>query len=217
MFHVTVLSNFARAYDKYARAYDKARIAESTYPDEFYVLAEEDLAIGIAKARRLLDRLAVPGDALIALRTNVTELAVNSRNGLGRVYASSRLPIDAVHAIAGEALGAAWTVEEAMARSLSLRAFAPYAELRPRSISFLPVARGCQAACSFCFSEASVSSDQRHAPLDAQTTARWLNQAVARGAERAVITGGGEPTLLRWPALLELIGSCRERLGKVVL
>jgi molybdenum cofactor biosynthesis enzyme MoaA len=81
----------------------------------------------------------------------------------------------------------------------------------------LPVARGCQAACSFCFSEASVSADQRHAPLDAQITARWLEAAVARGAERAVITGGGEPTLLRWPALLELVRSCRARLGKVVL
>jgi pyruvate-formate lyase-activating enzyme len=217
MFHVTVLSNFARAYDKYGRVYDKARIAESTYPDEFYVLDEHELAIGVAKAQRLLARLEVPGDALIALRTNVTELAPNARSGLGRVYASGRLPIEAVHPLVGDALGPAWTVEQAMARSLALRAFAPYAELRPRSISFLPVARGCQAACSFCFSEASVSADQRHAPRDGQITARWLDAAVARGAERAVITGGGEPTLLRWPALLGLVRACRERLGKVVL
>ena len=217
MFHVTVLSNFARAYDKYARVYDKARIAESTYPNEFYVLDEHELGIGVAKARRLRDRLAVPGDELIALRANVTELAANPRNGLGRVYASGRLPIDGLHALAGDTLGPAWTVEQAMARSLALGAFAPYAQLRPRSISFLPVARGCQAACSFCFSDASVSADQRHAPLDAQITARWLDAAVARGAERAVITGGGEPTLLRWPALLELVRSCRARLGKVVL
>jgi len=217
MFHVTVLSNFARAYDKYARVYDKARIAESTYPNEFYVLGEHELAIGVAKARRLLDRLALPGDELIALRTGVTELAANTRTGLGRVYASGRLPIDGVHPLAGDALRPAWTVEQATARSLALGAFAPYAQLRPRSISFLPVARGCQAASSFCFSEASVSADQRHAPLDAQITARWLDAAVARGAERAVITGGGEPTLLRWPALLELVRSCRARLGKVVL
>ncbi|MEP6863094.1 MAG: radical SAM protein, partial [Deltaproteobacteria bacterium] len=217
MLHVTVLSNFARAYDKYGRVYDKARIAESTYPDEFYVVGEHELAIGIAKARRLLDRLALPGDALIALRTNVTELVPNARTGLGQVYASGRLPIEAVHPVVGDTLGPAWTVEQATARSLGLRAFAPYAELRPRSISFLPVARGCQAACSFCFSEASVSADQRHAPLDAQITGRWLDAAVARGAERAVITGGGEPTLLRWPALLELVRSCRDRLGKVVL
>ncbi|MEO8548875.1 MAG: radical SAM protein [Kofleriaceae bacterium] len=217
MFHVTVLSNFARAYDKYARAYDKARIEESTYPDEFYVLDERELAIGVAKARRLLERLALRGDALIALRTSVTALRPNERNGRGLVYASSRLPIDGVHGIAGEALGPAWTVEETMARSLALRAFAPYEQLRPRSISFLPVARGCQAACSFCFSEASVSAEQRHAPLNAQLAARWLDSAVARGAERAVITGGGEPTLLRWPALLELVRACRERLAKVVL
>jgi len=215
MFHVTVLSNFARAYDKYARVYDKARIPESTYPDEFYVLGEHELGIGIAKAQRLRARL--PGDELIALRTGVTALTPNPRNGLGQVYASGRLPIDAVHAIDGDHLGEAWTVEQAMARSLALRTFAPYAELRPRSISFLPVARGCQAACAFCFSEASVSTEQRHAALAAEVAGRWLDAAIARGAERAVITGGGEPTLLRWPALLELIRACRSRLAKVVL
>jgi len=219
VFHVTVLSNFARAYDKYARTYDKARIAESTYPNEFYVLREDELAIGARKARRLLDRLALTGDTLIALRTDVTALAPNPRNGLGQVYAHASLPVAAVHELAGDALGSPISLEEAMARSLAIHAgsFAPYAALRPRSISFLPIARGCQAACSFCFSEASVSADQRQSPLDDQITARWLDAAVTRGAERAVITGGGEPTLLGWPELLALVRSCRARLGKVVL
>jgi len=214
-----VLSNFARAYDKYARAYDKARIAESTYPNEFYVLREDELAIGVRKARRLLDRLALTGDSLIALRTDVTALTPNSRNGLGQVYAHASLPVTAVHELADDTLGAPLALEDAMARSLAIHAgsFAPYAALRPRSISFLPIARGCQAACSFCFSEASVSADQRQTPIDDQITARWLDAAVARGAERAVITGGGEPTLLRWSALLELVRSCRARVGKVVL
>ena len=219
VFHVTVLSNFARAYDKYARAYDKARIAESTYPNEFYVLREDELAIGARKARRLLDRLALSGDSLIALRTDVTALTPNTRNGLGQVYPHGSLPVTAVHEVAGDTLGAPLALEGAMARSLAIHAgsFAPYAALRPRSISFLPIARGCQAACSFCFSEASVSADQRQTPIDDQITARWLDAAVARGAERAVITGGGEPTLLRWPALLGLVRSCRARVGKVVL
>jgi pyruvate-formate lyase-activating enzyme len=218
-FHVTVLSNFARAYDKYARVYDKGRIAESTYPDAFYVLGEHELGIGVAKARRLLDRLALAGDALIALRTEVAELTPNLRNGRGQVYASPRLPMEGVFALDGEALGARLEIEDVMARSLAIHAgaFAPYGALRPRSISFLPIARGCQAACAFCFSESSVSAEQRQGKLDVQLAARWLAAAAARGAERAVITGGGEPTLWKWPALLELVRACRARLGKVVL
>ena len=218
MFHVTVLSNFARGYDKYARAYDKARIAESTYPDEHYVLAADELAIGVHKARRLLDRLGLPGDALIALRTEVATQP-NTRNGMGRVYPHARLPITAVHDLVGETLGAPRALEDVMASSLAIHAgaFAPYAQLQPRSISFLPIARGCQAACSFCFSEASVSADQRQRRIDAQITTRWRDAAVARGVERAVITGGGEPTLLEWSALLGLVRTCRERIGKVVL
>ncbi len=219
VFHATVLSNFARGFDKYARAYDKARIRESRYPDELYVLLEHELAIGARKARALCDRLAIPGDMPIALRSSATELEPNTRNGLGHVIRSTRLPLDGVHALDGDALGAPLGLEDAMARSLALHehAFVPFDELRPRSISFLPIARGCQAACAFCFSEASVSADQAHGPLALVTASRWLDKAAERGAERAVITGGGEPTLLRWPELLALVRACRDRFAKVVL
>src|SRR5690349_20532303 len=54
LYHVTVLSNFLRGYDKYARVYDKARIVESTFPDRFFLLAEHEMGIGIAKASALL-------------------------------------------------------------------------------------------------------------------------------------------------------------------
>src|ERR1043165_2748964 len=97
LFHVAVLSNFARGFDKYARVYSKARIPESTYPGEFYVLRRADLAIGGAKARALLDRLALPGDGLIALRASLpsAQLAPNLRNGLGLVWPSPAIPLDA--------------------------------------------------------------------------------------------------------------------------
>ncbi|HEY0988147.1 MAG TPA: radical SAM protein [Kofleriaceae bacterium] len=222
VFHATVLSNFARGFDKYARVYSKARIPESTYPGEFYVLRRADLAIGAAKARALLDRLALPGDALIALRTSLpsAQLAPNLRNGLGLVWPSPAIPLDAVHELSADgALGAAISVEDAMARSLRIHEarFAPYDALRPRSISFLPIARGCQAACPFCFSEASVSAGQHQGRFDAAAVDRWTHAAASRGAERAVITGGGEPTLLRWPDLLALVRACRARFPKVVL
>lgn len=66
-FHVTVLSNFARGYDRYARAYRKGMIPESTYPGESYVLAERDLDIGRSKARRLKAKLAIAGDQIVAI------------------------------------------------------------------------------------------------------------------------------------------------------
>src|SRR5256884_3502229 len=36
----------------------------------------------------------------------------------------------------------------------------PYTQIRPRSVSVLPIAIGCQAKCPFCFSHSSVSIDQ---------------------------------------------------------
>jgi hypothetical protein len=70
-YHVIVLSNFARGFDKYALAYGKAGIPESSYPDRFHLLTRDELAVGVDKAQRLLDRLAIPGDRLLALETAV--------------------------------------------------------------------------------------------------------------------------------------------------
>jgi hypothetical protein len=46
---------------------------------------------------------------------------------------------------------------------------------------------------------------------------RWLDIALARGAERAVLTGGGEPTLLSSQDLLNLVSRCSHRFDKVVM
>lgn len=106
-----------------------------------------------------------------------------------------------------------------MARSLALHAdaFLPWDAIRPRSVSFLPIARGCQAACPFCFSEASASTDQAQARIDWAGVDLWLQRAQAQGAERAVITGGGEPTLMKRADLLRLVEACRASFDKVVL
>lgn len=222
MYHVTVLSNFSRAFDKYGRRYRKSGIPESTYPDEFYVLPGDGLPVGAAKAARLRDRLAIPGDGLIALAASLdpADVAPNRRNGLGFVWPSPDLPLHGVHLVSDDgALGEGIGFENAMARSLALNAaaFKSYAELTPRSVSFLPIAKGCQAACPFCFSEASVSAEQKPARPDWTVIEHWLDAARRRGAERAVITGGGEPTLLRWPDLLRLVHACRGQFDTVVL
>jgi molybdenum cofactor biosynthesis enzyme MoaA len=219
VFHVTVLSNFARGYDKYRRQYRKQGIPESTYPNEFYVLKQAELAIGVAKASKLLAKLSLPGDALIALEARMPDSALSqSPSGLGLVWASPDLPIERVHRLASGTLEET-TPEELTAGSLAIHAatFGSYASLRPRAVSFLPVAKGCQAACPFCFSDGSVSVDQAQARLDWTSVDAWLALARSRGAERAVITGGDEPTMLDWSDTTELVRRCSSAFGTTVL
>ena len=82
-FHVTVLSNFARGFDKYSRGYSKARIPESTYPDRFFLLRRGELGIGIQKASHLLEKLGLAGNRLIVLETELDAalLQINTANG----------------------------------------------------------------------------------------------------------------------------------------
>ncbi len=220
-FHVTVLSNFARGYDRYARAYRKGMIPESTYPGESYVLAERDLDIGMSKARRLKAKLAIAGDQIVAIEALLPagRVSPNRRNGLGSVWASPDLPVFRVHRVLDGNRLEPMSVEEATAASLALHAaaFHPYPALAPRSVSFLPIARGCQASCPFCFSEASASADQKQQRIDWNGIRTWLQLARSRGAERAVITGGGEPTMLPFPDLIRLVGECHAQVAKVVL
>jgi len=90
-------------------------------------------------------------------------------------------------------------------------------ECRPRSFSVLPVARACQAKCAFCFSKASVSDLERQQSASLEHVLAWAEEAVRRGAERAVITGGGEPTLLAKEKLLALTRGLSERFAKTLL
>ena len=91
LWHITVLSNFMRGYDKYARAYSKSGVPESVFPDRFFLLRQDELDIGIHKAAGLLAKLALPGNRLLALRTQVSSGALkpNTRTGLGRFVESS--------------------------------------------------------------------------------------------------------------------------------
>jgi hypothetical protein len=224
-YHVTVLSNFARGFDKYSRSYCKAQIPESTFPDRFFLLRRGELGIGVQKATPLIGKLGLEGNRLIALETEVDALLPqpNKVNGLGQVIHSNRITLTGVHQV--EQLDETGVelrplaVEDAMAASLRLLnpELFPFAGIRPRAISFLPVALACQAKCPFCFSKASVSSDQATAKPNWESIGVWLKRAHAHGAERAVITGGGEPTLLPERSLLQLISGCAGVFEKVVL
>lgn len=221
LYHVTLLSNLARAYDRYAGTYSKASIPESRFPDRFFLLRADELAAGIAKGRDLLSRTALVGDRLLVLRTLVDagELHANTRTGVGQYVARDWLTLAGVHSVADDETLTDVQLEEALAASLRVLspALLPYDSLVPRSVSILPVALGCQAACPFCYSKASASVEQATASLDWGRVRAVLQAGRERGAERAVITGGGEPGLLPLPDLVRLVGTCAEVFPKVVL
>ncbi|QDT44436.1 molybdenum cofactor biosynthesis protein A [Gimesia alba] len=208
-YHVTVLSNFARGYDKYSHDYSKARIPESKFTDKFHLLELDQINIGVEKNNRLLTKLNLPGNALLVLETQVDSdtLFVTEHTGLGHYINGDSIRIQRVYLLNQDTTLCEISIEEAMARSLSVlqQNLPQYSELIPRSISLLPVAIGYQAKCSFCFSKASASVEQDKGTLLREHIATLMQAAKSRGAQRAVITGGGEPTLYPRAKLLQLI------------
>ena len=220
-FHVTVLSNFARAYDKYSRCYDKTSIPESSFPDVSYVIALDELDIGISKATRLLDKLGLPGNRLLVLETNVlyATLEVNARTGKGRCFPSPQLPVAKLWYLDKDQQLIPVIPEEAYAASMVLLhpQLYPYTDLAPRTVSVLPIARACQAACRFCFSESSASVEQHQESPNWDRLDSLCQAARDKGATRFVITGGGEPGLLPHSNMLRLIRQGHQHFKKVVL
>lgn len=110
------------------------------------------------------------------------------------------------------------SIEDSYAKSLKLSPhIAEWNDLSPRTVSILPVAQGCQAKCPFCFSHSSVSDDISQKLLKSSRIDNILDLAKEHGATRAVITGGGEPTLIPYKKLGEMIRQCSSRFTKTVL
>lgn len=221
VYHVIALSNFARGFDKYQRCYDKTAIPESTFPDQTFVLTREELPIGIQKASGLLTKLNLAGNRLLVLeaRLPTAVLKPNLRTGRGRFIPGPRLPVAALWFLQPDGELSPVSPEEAYAASMALLhpQLSSYEAIQPRSVSVLPIARACQAACKFCFSESSASVDQVPMTLDPTYVADLCQRGAVKGAERFVITGGGEPGLLPHNELLALIGIGTQYLKKTVL
>ena len=246
-YYITTLSNFGLAFDPYARAFDKKRLPRTTFPGQVFVLRADALSAVVTKATRLLAAHGIEGDSLVAMEArlppHVARALQPAASGVGLFFSGTQLPVERVFPLGSDTASAAaastllalearsgagcagdswaWTVEDAMARALRLLTprLTAYEDLRPLTVSVLPIANGCQARCAFCFSEASVSVEQRGAPraLSDARVVEVLRAGRAAGAVRAVITGGGEPSMLPTARLEALVRACAAELPKVVL
>ena len=216
--YITVLSNWILGYDKYKRVYSKEHLKRSTYPHEFYLLKTDDEAVGLEKARNLLKKVNIPHNLIVKIETVLPESSVkkNERNGHGWVVSQNFIPISKVFVFLNSWIEI--SLEELTARSFSLKdGLKSYSELSPRSLSVLHVGLACQARCWFCFSESSISKEKEKFKYELKGLKEICQKSQSLGAERFVITGGGEPGLLQFDNLLDMIRLAKKHFPKVVL
>jgi len=220
-YHVTIASNFVKGFDKYKKVYSKANLKASTFAKQFFVLKKDEIDIGATKASRLLKKLAIKEDFLIVLETNIGDLSTfnDHKTGLAQYIKQNFIDLVAVYTIDENGALKSMRIEDLTAQSFELNfdLQRDYNVINPRTISILPVKSGCQANCDFCFSTYSVSEDLEKGLLADNTIDYYLKLAKERGATRAVITGGGEPTLIDSNRLLEMVEQCASYFPKKVV
>ncbi|MBY3432757.1 radical SAM protein [Rhizobium laguerreae] len=223
-YFATALSNLAPAYDKYAKVYDKTRLPLSTFPDRFFTLELSEISIGLEKAARLALKTGRAGDRPIVVETMVDDASLRRDHltGLGAYFFGTTTQISALFDATGSAARdnwKTWKLADALAESMAVGSdvLLPWDRVRPRSLSWLPVGHACQAACPFCFSKASVSENYRGKLAKGMDLKAVSLVAKRLGAERAVITGGGEPTLLNAKQLRDGIDTLASTLGRTIM
>lgn len=207
-YYVTIASNFIKGFDKYKKIYSKENLTASTFAKQFFILKKDELHIGLTKAKRLLQKVAIFDDFIIILESDIGDLQTynDHQTALGQYIKQNYLDLKSVYTYENNLLEPL-RIEDLMAQSFELNYDLKkhYQSLKPRSISILPVKNGCQANCAFCFSTYSVSEDLEKGILENDTIDKYLKLAKEKGASRAVITGGGEPTLIEEAKLLNII------------
>lgn len=218
--YITVLSNWIIGYDRYQRIYSKSAITQSTYPNEFYVLRDDELSIGEAKAEKLRQKVAIAGNKMLRIETPLkdTEVSKNTRNGLGWVYPDHKIPVARLY-LFEDGQWVEKTVEDVTAEAYLLQVdyLKPWNKLQPLTLSFLPIAIACQASCAFCFSGSSISFEKKKRIKDFEHLEYWCRTASDAGAERFVITGGGEPTIMPFEELIEGLSISSQFFNKNVI
>lgn len=215
-FFLAPLSNWLLAYDRYARSWDKRGLPSTRFPHETYVLADNDevgFSTVLEKTRHLVHRLGVKGDRIVRIGMELpvegevrAEPNTRTGTGIGWRWPSPVVKVDNLALLDnGEFIPALPEQITALAFALNSGHMKPWESCQARSFSVLPIAQACNARCAFCFSKASVSDSILPSKLDMEKIKYWAGRAREKGAKRAVITGGGEPTLLRHDLMLDLM------------
>lgn len=217
------LSNWLLGYDKYSNTWSKKNIPRTTYP-KLYFMYElgGDTTVGYNKVRNYIERTGIKGDEVVTIITEADEMNVfpnditNTRNG---VYIKGVDSIQILEAFTNtQSFNINIKLEDITALAYKLKEPNSWQECVPRTFSVLPIAKACQASCKFCFSKSSVSDViEMDSTLNLFNVATMSGRAKLLGAERAVITGGGEPMLYKHDKMLELIGILGTHYKKVQL
>lgn len=221
------LSNWIAGFERYSMSYSKRGLPNLSYPDRFYMLkVGEDVSVGLAKARDLARRLGERSEdiawveARLPMGPGGMEPNAFTGTGVGWAWTSPSIPVARMGVAGPDGALRELTHEELTA--LAYAACRPagaldWASCAPRTFSVLPLANACQAKCAFCFSKASASEAAKQRPLDLELARRWARAAKRAGADRAVITGGGEPTLAKPAALMALTRLLSEEVGQTLI
>lgn len=210
--YITVLSNWMLGFDKYNRVYSKKNLQESSFPDKFYLLKQDEINIGLDKAHKLIEKinkkhnLIYSENRIIKINTlPITQVYKNTKNGKGWFINENHIPVESLEILNGK-VWESISIENLTALSYKISFdLKRFEELIPRTLSFLPIASACQAKCKFCFSESSISVEQEKRISDFVDLEKWCKKAKEVGAQRFVITGGGDPGVLRYEEILKIL------------
>lgn len=219
-YHATLASNLIKAFDKYTLTFDKSKLSNLTYK-ELYVFKEETLGEILEKYKGVLSRHGKDGDYIVILGTSETTYRKNDITGTGIGYYSEQTPttmkVDKVYNTSMEELVLEEVLSDSYLINYKSKDFVHYNHIRPRSISFLPIAIGCNASCPFCFSKNSVSLVAKQKLVPVEVLKPYYEKAKEIGVNRSVITGGGEPSLVKKERLYEYIRFMKEYVDRVIM
>ena len=219
------LASWLIGFDRYKMVYSKRDLPKS-YPGKFYMLGEEeDWSIGINKARSLSKKLGSGDDVVwieswLPMGEGGMEKNRWTGTGVGWGWPDEEVPVRRMGLFFSNGMKKEMRHEEIAALAFARGRASGQMEwesMEPRTFSVLPIANACQARCAFCFSKASASEAVKQRPLDLELGRKWAREARKRGVLRAVITGGGEPTLCKPEALESLVRMLSEEIGSTLV
>lgn len=221
----TSAKNFLICFDKYSKTYNKNKQPKNKY-QQFYFLDGSENQLKIID--KVQNYLSCNNDFIIKVNVNTEKAIANikgnggTETGVGYFINESTIRVDSiikVKKINGKIIEEAISIEEALSKAYLINAdeLISYQNLKPRSVSVLPVAIECQAKCKFCFSKSSISLNKRVGIEYEHKLRDYCKKGLALGAERFVITGGGEPLLYGYDGICDIIKIANEYFSNILL